>query len=127
LTGAGNRIVCRVARGDSRQNQIAHTIVWLRARYARDCRVDEMADVACMSRSTFHAHFKAVTSMTSTRIPHAVAHAGGKAADSGQGDGCGQCQYCVGLESPSQFKRDYARLFGVPPAMDAATLQHSRT
>lgn len=125
LTGEGNRIVRRMARGDSRQNQIARAIVWLRAHYARDCRIDEMADVARMSRSTFHTHFKAVTAMsplefrTQLRMQEArrlMVAAGMDAASAG---------YRVGYESPSQFSRDYVRLFGVPPARDAGRLREA--
>ena len=79
-----------------------------------------------MSRSTFHTHFKAVTSMTPLefrshlRVQEArrlmVAEAL-SAADAG---------FRVGYESASQFSRDYARILGTPPARDAQQLRASR-
>ncbi|WP_296947816.1 AraC family transcriptional regulator [uncultured Massilia sp.] len=123
LTGPGNHVVRQMAQANSRLNAIARAIVWLRAHYADACRIDDMADVAGMSRSTFHAHFKAVTSMsplefrTQLRMQEArrlMVAAGMDAASAG---------YRVGYESPSQFSRDYARLFGAPPAKDASRLR----
>jgi AraC-like DNA-binding protein len=123
LTGAGNRIVRRMARGDSRQNQIARAIVWLRAHYARDCRIDEMADVARMSRSTFHAHFKAVTSMSPLEFRTQLRMQEARRLMVAEGMDAASAGYRVGYESPSQFSRDYARLFGVPPGRDAGRLR----
>lgn len=123
LTGLGNGIVRQMARADSRLRQIAKAISWLRSHYREPCRIDHIAELAGMSRSTFHAHFKAVTSMTvlefrsQLRLQEArrlmVADAL-DAADAG---------YRVGYESPSQFSRDYARLFGTTPAKDAGRLR----
>jgi AraC-like DNA-binding protein len=125
LTGAGNRIVRRMARGDSRQNQIARAIVWLRAHYARDCRIDEMADVASMSRSTFHAHFKAVTSMSPLEFRTQLRMQEARRLMVAEGMDAASAGYRVGYESPSQFSRDYARLFGVPPGRDAGRLRET--
>jgi AraC-like DNA-binding protein len=125
LTGAGNRIVRRMARSDSRQNQIARAIVWLRAHYARDCRIDEMADVARMSRSTFHAHFKAVTAMSPLEFRTQLRMQEARRLMGAEGMDAASAGYRVGYESPSQFSRDYARLFGVPPARDAGRLRET--
>ena len=125
LTGAGNRIVRRMARSDSRQNQIARAIVWLRAHYARDCRIDEMADVARMSRSTFHAHFKAVTAMSPLEFRTQLRMQEARRLMVAEGMDAASAGYRVGYESPSQFSRDYARLFGVPPARDAGRLREA--
>ncbi|GAE50383.1 AraC family transcriptional regulator [Xanthomonas arboricola pv. pruni str. MAFF 311562] len=76
-----------------------------------------------MSRSTFHAHFKAVTSMTPLEYrSHLRVHEARRlmlaealnAADAG---------FRVGYESASQFSRDYARILGAPPARDAQRLR----
>lgn len=125
LTGPDNRIVRRMARSDSRQNQIARAIVWLRAHYARDCRIDEMADVARMSRSTFHAHFKAVTSLSPLEFRTQLRMQEARRLMVAEGLDAASAGYRVGYESPSQFSRDYARLFGAPPARDASRLRES--
>jgi len=123
LTGPGNGIVRQMATADSRLNQIARAIAWLREHYSETCRIDEIADIAGMSRSTFHAHFKAVTSMSplefrsQLRLQEARRLMVAEAMDAA---GAG---YRVGYESPSQFSRDYARMFGMPPAKDAWRLR----
>jgi AraC-like DNA-binding protein len=123
LTGPGNRIVRHLARADSRLNRIAKAIAWLRTHYGEACRIDDMADVAGMSRSTFHVHFKAVTAMSplefrrQLRLQEARRLMVAEALDAA---GAG---YRVGYESPSQFGRDYVRMFGLSPAKDAGRLR----
>lgn len=125
LIGSGGAMVRQMVRADSRLSQIAKAIVWLRSHYTEACRIDAMADIAGMSRSTFHAHFKAVTAMsplefrTHLRLQEARRLMVAEALDAA---GAG---YRVGYESPSQFSRDYARLFGLPPARDASRLRGS--
>ncbi|CAM3130904.1 AraC family transcriptional regulator [Pseudomonas floridensis] len=125
LTGRGNGIVRQMARADSRLRQIARAIAWLREHYSERCRIDDIADIAGMSRSTFHAHFKAVTSISplefrsQLRLQEARRLMVAEAVDAA---GAG---YRVGYESPSQFSRDYVRLFGLPPSRDAGRLRGS--
>lgn len=123
LTGRGNGLVRQMAHADSRLNQIARAIVWIRSHYTEACRIDEVAEVAGMSRSTLHAHFKAVTSMsplefrTQLRLQEARRLMVADAVDAASAG------FRVGYESPSQFSRDYARVFGLPPARDADRLR----
>ncbi|RMQ50290.1 Transcriptional regulator [Pseudomonas cichorii] len=118
-----NGMVRQMAQADSRLSQIARAIAWLRSHYRETCRIDAIADIAGMSRSTFHAHFKAVTSMSplefrsQLRLQEARRLMVAEALDAA---GAG---YRVGYESPSQFSRDYVRMFGMPPARDACRLR----
>ncbi|MDN4055626.1 AraC family transcriptional regulator [Massilia sp. YIM B02763] len=123
LTGPGNGVVRQMARANSRLNAIARAIVWLRAHYAQECRIDDMADVAGMSRSTFHAHFKAVTSMSPLEFRTQLRMQEARRLMVAEGLDAASAGYRVGYESPSQFSRDYARLFGAPPARDANRLR----
>lgn len=125
LTGSGNGVIRQMAQADSRLNQIAKAIVWLRSHYSEPCRIEEIADIAGMSRSTFHAHFKAVTAMSplefrsQLRLQEARRLMVAEAVDAA---GAG---FRVGYESPSQFSRHYARMFGLPPAKDAVRLRRA--
>jgi AraC-like DNA-binding protein len=123
LTGPDGSVLQAMTHGDSRHGQIARAILWIRANFRGACRIDEVARIAGMSRSSFHAHFKTVTAMsplefrTQLRMQEArrlMVSGGLDAADAG---------HRVGYESPSQFSRDYARLFGMPPATDAQRLR----
>ncbi|MBV4455488.1 MULTISPECIES: AraC family transcriptional regulator [Pseudomonas] len=123
LTASGHGALRQMAKADSRLNQIAKAIAWLRAHYHEPCRIDAIADIAGMSRSTFHAHFKAVTSMSplafrsQLRLQEARRLMVAEALDAA---GAG---FRVGYESPSQFSRDYVRMFGLPPVKDAGRLR----
>ena len=123
LTGNGNGIVRQLATANSRLNQISRAIAWLRSHYNETFKIDDIADIAGMSRSTFHAHFKAVTTMSplefrsQLRLQEARRLMVAEALDAA---GAG---YRVGYESPSQFSRDYVRMFGLPPAKDAVRLR----
>ena len=123
LVDPRNGIVRQLARADSRLQQIAKAISWLREHYGEACRIEDIADLAGMSRSTFHAHFKSVTSMSplefcsQLRLQEARRLMVAEAMDAA---GAG---FRVGYESPSQFSRDYVRMFGAPPAKDAGRLR----
>jgi AraC-like DNA-binding protein len=123
LTGPNGGVIHAMTQADSRHAQIARAIVWIRAHFCEAVRIDDLAEIAGMSRSTFHEHFKAVTAMsplefrTQLRLQEArrlMVTDGLDAADAG---------FRVGYESPSQFSRDYVRRFGLPPARDAGRLR----
>lgn len=123
LTGSGSGIVRQMARADSRLNQIARSIAWLRKHYCEACRIDSMADMASMSRSTFHAHFKAVTSISPLEFRSQLRLQEARLLMVTEAVDAASAGYRVGYESPSQFSRDYARMFGLSPARDALRLR----
>ena len=123
LTGPGNSVVRQMAHARSRLSQISKAINWIKLHYTKPCRIEEMADIAGMSRSTFHTHFKIITAMspleyrTQLRLQEARRLLVSEAMDSASAG------FRVGYESPSQFSRDYARLFGAPPVKDTERLR----
>lgn len=123
LTGPSANLMRQMAHADSRLNQIARAIVWIRAHFRERCRIEQAAEVAGMSRSSFHQHFKAVTAMspielrTQLRLQEARRLMVSDAVDAGSAG------FEVGYDSPSQFSRDYARVFGLPPATHARRLR----
>jgi len=123
LTGPGNNALRQMAHAKSRLCQISKAINWIKLHYAKPCRIEEMADVAGMSRSTFHTHFKIITAMspleyrTQLRLQEARRLLVSEAMDAASAG------FRVGYESPSQFSRDYSRTFGAPPAKDTERLR----
>ncbi|WP_343313655.1 AraC family transcriptional regulator [Brucella sp. BE17] len=123
LSGESGAMLRQMAQADSRLNQIAKAILWIRAHFREACTIEQAAEVACMSRSTFHAHFKAITAMsplefrTHLRMQEAQRLMVGDALDAASAG------FHVGYGSPSQFSRDYARIFGYPPARHAGQLR----
>ena len=78
-------------------------------------RVEDLASLATMSASSFHRHFRAVTSMTPIQFQKQIRLHEARArllAEPGDVTGVG---FAVGYDSPSQFSREYRRMFGVPP------------
>ena len=123
LTGPGNRAIRQMAQADSRLNQIARTIVWIRAHYNEGWSIDQAADVAGMSRSSFHAHFRAVTSMTPLEFRTQLRMQEARRIMVAEAIDAATAGFRVGYESPSQFSRDYGRAFGMPPIKDTRRLR----
>ncbi len=123
LTRPGSGLIRQMALVDSRLNQIARAIVWLRAHFAQAWQVDDLAAIAGMSRSNFHAHFKAVTSMSPLEFRSRLRLMEGRRIMVAEAADAASAGFRVGYGSPSQFSRDYARAFGISPAKDALRLR----
>jgi AraC-like DNA-binding protein len=123
LTGPQGAAVRQIGLADSRLAHLARAIRWIRGHYNETLRVDELATLATMSVSSFHRHFRAVTSMSPIQFQKEIRLHEARArllADPGDVTGVG---YAVGYDSPSQFSREYRRMFGVPPSRDARALR----
>ena len=125
LTGAAGTTIRQMAQADSRLSQVARAIIWIRSHFRQACPIEQAAHIAGMSRSSFHAHFKAITSMsplefrTQLRMQEAQRLMVSDAMDAASAG------FSVGYGSPSQFSRDYARIFGMPPATHASQLRNA--
>jgi AraC-like DNA-binding protein len=118
-TGEQGAMVRQIGLADSRLAQIARAIRRIRTHYAEALRIDELMHLAGMSASTFHRHFRAVTTMTPIQYQKQIRLQEARArliASSNDVAGVGRA---VGYESPSQFSREYHRRFGAPPGKDA--------
>ncbi|AMJ62178.1 AraC family transcriptional regulator [Bosea sp. PAMC 26642] len=115
----------QIATAESRLQQVNRAIGWIKRNYDKGFSIETLAEVASMSPSALHQHFKAVTMMSplqyqkQLRLQEArrlILSAALDAASAG---------FRVGYESPSQFSREYRRLFGAPPLRDAARLRNA--
>ena len=104
---------------------LAKAIHVMREDFAHPVRIERLAAVASMSPSSFHQHFKAVTSMTPLQYQKQLRLQAARKLLIGRQDAA-RAAYAVGYESPSQFSREYARLFGAPPTRDAVRLRGDR-
>ena len=117
----GGRLRQIVAAGGQGRG-ITNALRWLRGNYAEPLRVEELARKVGMSASTFHHHFKTVTGMSPLHYQKQLRlHEARRLLLSEKLD-AGEASYRVGYESPSQFSREYRRLFGAPPRRDVAAL-----
>jgi len=123
LTGPQGTTVRQIGLADSRLAHLARAIRWIRGHYGETLRVEKLAALATMSVSSFHRHFRAVTSMTPIQYQKQIRLREARArllAEPGDVAGVG---FAVGYDSPSQFSREYRRMFGVPPSHDALALR----
>jgi AraC-like DNA-binding protein len=123
LAGPLGDTVRQIGLADSDLSHVSRAIAWIRDNYAEPMRIDELARLSGMSASAFHRHFRAVTAMSPLqfqkriRLQHARSL---MVARPGDVAGVG---HLVGYDSPSQFNREYRRLFGAPPGLDAERLR----
>src|SRR6266436_5876639 len=123
ITGPQGGTVRQIGLADSRLALLGRAIRWIRGHYDETLRVEELAALATMSVSSFHRHFRAVTSMTPIQYQKQIRLREARArllAQPGDITGVG---YAVGYDSPSQFSREYRRMFGAPPSHDAQALR----
>ncbi|MER9545665.1 AraC family transcriptional regulator [Mesorhizobium sp. M0437] len=112
-----------VATPDTALSRIGIAIQWIRENFAKPLRVEALAEMAALSVSAFHRHFKAVTALSPLQYQKHVRllHARSLLI-AGEGNAT-SVAFGVGYESPNQFSREYARQFGLPPSRDAARLR----
>jgi AraC-like DNA-binding protein len=122
LQGPQGLALRQIARGDSRLGQVRRAIAWIRDHFDQPMRVDALAQIAGMSAASFHRHFKAATAMSPLQYQKSIRLQQARRMLATKQD-ASRVGYAVGYESASQFSREYARQFGLPPARDAARLR----
>ena len=119
--------VRQIGSAESRLSGIARAISWIRANYAKPMRVEALSAMAGMSLSSFHRHFRTVTTMSPLQFQKQVRLRKARARLLTGSEGAAETGFAVGYDSPSQFSREYARQFGLPPARDAMRMRDSLT
>lgn len=123
-TDQGPRLQQITASG-SHSHQISQAIDWLKNNYTSPLRVKELAADAGMSKSAFHNHFKVMTSMTPLQFQKRLRLNEARRLMLTENLDALTVTYEVGYESPSQFSREYSRLFGAPPLRDINRLRQT--
>jgi AraC-like DNA-binding protein len=121
ITGPQGALVRQIGLADSRLTHVARAIRFIREHFSESIRIEQLAELAAMSPSSLHRHFRAVTDMTPIQFQKRVRLHEARSrllADPGDVAGAG---FAVGYESASQFNREYRRMFGVAPGGDART------
>jgi AraC-like DNA-binding protein len=99
--------------------RIGRAVALIRAQYTQPLRVEQLAQAAEMSLSTFHAHFRAVTSLTPLQFQKQLRLMEARRLMRNDGAMAKRAAHAVGYESVTQFTREYGRLFGRSPLRDA--------
>ena len=103
---------------DSHASRVARAIARIRQDYALPIAVAELADIAGMSPSSFHEHFKTVTDTTPLQYQKELHLIEARRLLAQGGHSVSAAAFAVGYESPTQFSREYSRKFGASPRHD---------
>jgi AraC-like DNA-binding protein len=123
VSNQGARLRQIVSAG-SQSHQIAQAIEWLQSHYILPLRVDDLAAQVHMSPSTFHNHFRALTAMSPLQYHKWLRLNEARRLMLTERLDAATAAFQVGYESPSQFSREYRRVFGAPPLRDITSLRH---
>ncbi len=107
--------------------QISRALHRIHAEYAQPLEVRSLADEAHMSLTVFHRRFKGITSTPPLQYLKAVRLHKARMLMVQDGVHAGEAAHQVGYESPSQFSREFKRLFGKSPSEEAARMRHTLT
>lgn len=123
LTGPEGARLRQIASAGAPAHRVARAIRWLRDRYAEPLRIDTLAKHVGMSPSSLHLHFKSMTALSPLQYQKRLRLQEARRLMTGEGLDAGEAAFRVGYESPSQFGREYRRMFGVSPRRNAADLK----
>ena len=123
LAGPQGARLRQIAAAGAPAHRIAGAIRRLRDRYTDPLRVESLARQARMSLSGFHQHFKAVTGLSPLQYQKRLCLQEARRLMLDEGLDAASAAFRVGYESPSQFSREYRRMFGTPPRRDVAALR----
>jgi len=118
LSGRQGPALRNIGLPDSHMRRIARAVAILRAEPARPVQIERLAAAAGMSRSAFHQHFRAITSLSPLQFQKQLRLMEARRLMLSEGKALSQVAFQVGYESASQFSREYARLYGEPPMKD---------
>lgn len=113
----------QIAAVGSQSHRVARAIDWLKLHYAEPLRIGELAARVQMSPSSLHQHFRQLTAMSPLQYQKWLRLNEARRLMLSEGADAATAAFDVGYESPSQFSREYARLFGAPPRRDVEALR----
>jgi AraC-like DNA-binding protein len=123
LVGDQGMRLRQMASAGSQSQQIARVIGWLKGNFTQPLHIDELAKQVNMSTSTFHHHFRALTAMSPLQYQKWLRLNEARRLMLTEHVDAATAAFQVGYESPSQFSREYGRLFGAPPLRDITKLR----
>ncbi len=127
LVGDQGARLRQMASAGSQSQQIARAIDWLKSNFTQPLRIDDLAAQVNMSTSTFHHHFRSVTAMSPLQYQKWLRLNEARRLMLAENQDATTAAFQVGYESPSQFSREYGRLFGAPPLRDVTSLRQMAT
>jgi AraC-like DNA-binding protein len=115
--------VAQLGLEDTGLNGVAKAVSWLQINFSKPMKVEDLADLAHMSVSSFHQHFKSITSMSPLQFQKVLRLQEARNLMLTKMMDAGTVCWHVGYQSASQFSREYSRFFGSAPTKDIARLR----
>ncbi len=121
LRGPQGHLLHDLAMTDSQTHRVTRAIEWLNRNYDKSLRIEDLAREVNLSVSTLHHRFKEVTALSPLQYQKQLRLQEARRLLLSEGLEVAVAGHRVGYESPSQFSREYSRLFGAPPLRDLAS------
>jgi AraC-like DNA-binding protein len=126
LQGPLGWMLQEIAAPDSAMARVNLAVQWIRRDFAQPIGVERLAERASMSVSAFHRHFKAVTNLSPLQYQKRVRLLQARTLMVVNAKSVMVAAFEVGYESATQFSRDYAKVFGLPPSQDVGRILRPR-
>lgn len=124
MSDQGTRLSQIVTEGNQ-SHQISKAVNWLKNNFVKPLNVSDLATSSGMSKSAFYSHFRTITSMTPLQFQKKLRLNEARRLMLTENLDAMVTTFKVGYESPSQFSREYSRLFGAPPSKDIKNLRQN--
>lgn len=121
LAGRHGAAIRRLGVTDGHVQRIGRAVNVMRTDFAKPLPVEELASVAGMSPSSFHQHFRSVTSLSPLQFQKQLRLIEARRMMLAEGANSSIAAFSVGYESVQQFNREYRRMFGLPPVKEIQT------
>ncbi len=118
LVGRHGSEIRALGTTESHANRIGKAVAIIRRDFAQSVMVEQLAEAAGMSASSFHQHFRSVTSLSPLQFQKQLRLIEARRMMISEGALPSNAAYAVGYESVPQFTREYGRMFGSSPAKD---------
>lgn len=118
LSGQHGGAIRGLGIAESRMRRIGRAVATIRENFSRPIRVEQLAEIAGMSASSLHEHFRTITSLTPLQFQKQLRLIEARRMMLADGTMISNAAYAVGYESVPQFTREYGRMFGLSPARD---------
>lgn len=123
ITDKGGDFLRKYVMDGSIVQQIVKIITKIKQDFAENINMKELAKAYGMSESSLYHNFKKVTMLSPLQFQKTLRLEEARRMLLTQDLEATEIAFAVGYESPSQFSREYARMFGLPPKMYAKTVQ----
>ncbi|NYE61983.1 AraC-like DNA-binding protein [Duganella sp. 1224] len=121
MRGPQGAMVSQLGLADSTMAQISRAIRWIRQHHAEPFHIEDVAGQVGMSPTSFHRHFRRVTSLSPIQFQKQIRLQQARSLLLSSSQNVAAVGFAVGYDSPSQFSREYRRLFGVAPGQHRAS------